>query len=120
MNQNILSLLIGAHITGDFLLQNHWMQAKSKSSFVCSVHVFCYAIPFLELAVLGLISLTLVAVILCQHWLQDRFSLHLKWMKTFRQSPPDKWPSGPLCIDQAFHIGFLWLLCLIVQQLSAH
>lgn len=34
----MLAKLFIAHLVGDFLLQNHWMQAKSKSSFVCSVH----------------------------------------------------------------------------------
>ena len=42
-----MSYLIIAHLVGDFLLQNDWMQAKSRSSSVCTAHVACYSIPFL-------------------------------------------------------------------------
>jgi len=111
---NALAILFACHLVGDFLLQNDWMQRKSKSSFVCTVHVAFYAVPFAlfwwfndgygtnwyrwarlpELVVL---------LILCEHWLQDRFALHLRWMKIFGQTTPDKWPVGPLCIDQALH-----------------
>lgn len=108
-----LALLIGAHLIGDFLLQNHWMQAKSKNSWVCTVHVLCYSLPFWLLVGLGQLPALLCVMILVQHWQQDRFALHLKWMSTYRQTTPDKWPVGPLCMDQAFHVGFMWLLCLV-------
>ena len=41
-----MSYLIIAHLIGDFLLQNDWMQTKARSSAVCTAHVACYAIPF--------------------------------------------------------------------------
>lgn len=99
-----------AHLVGDFLLQNHWMQAKGKSSFVCIVHVAAYSIPFWFLVWRGWISWQFVALILGQHWLQDRFALHLRWMIFYKQSPPSAWPVGPLCIDQAMHLAFVGLI----------
>lgn len=48
-----------------------------------------------------------------QHYLQDRYQLHLKWMRVIHSSPIDKWPMGPLIHDQAMHlawIGFVYLL----------
>lgn len=100
---SLLPLLFIAHLAGDFLLQNHWMQRKSASSFVCTVHVLAYSLPFIALISLGL-SAWVLGLILCEHWLQDRFALHVKWMGLYRQTTPDKWPVGPLCVDQAWHL----------------
>jgi hypothetical protein len=100
-------LLIGAHLFGDFPLQNHWMQAKAKSSFVCSVHVLCYSLPWLALAIGGVISWLAFGLIIGQHWLQDRFALHTRWMKLYKQTPPEMWPVGPLCMDQAWHLSWI-------------
>lgn len=111
----MLALLIGAHIIGDFLLQNDWMQQKSKNTWVCLVHVGVYAQPILILNALGIIPWWMGLLIIWQHFFQDRFALHLKWMKLYRQTPPEKWPVGPLCMDQAMHIGFMWLICLLSQ-----
>ena len=106
----MIALLIAAHAFGDFPLQNHWMQRKSQSSFVCSVHVAAYSLPFLALVVWCGLPWWAFAAIITQHWLQDRFALHMKWMRFYRQTPPDKWPVGPLCMDQAWHIAFLGLV----------
>lgn len=105
-----LPLLIVCHLAGDFLLQNHWMQSKSKNSFVCTVHVCCYAIPFLIPAHFGMLTGLQLILILAEHWLQDRFGLHLKWMKLYKQTTPDLWPVGPLCMDQSFHLAFIALI----------
>ena len=113
MTSTILAQLIIAHLIGDFLLQNDRMQAKSRSSIVCTEHVICYSLPFVILALSGALSWWALDAILVQHWLQDRFSLHLKWMRFYKQTPPEKWPVGPLCVDQSFHLGFIWLVsCL--------
>lgn len=104
-----LAHLICAHLTGDFLLQNHWMQRKTESSWVCTVHVAFYLIPFLFMR-LGLWVLLAIAV---EHWLQDRFGLARRWMVVYRQTPPELWPVGPLCMDQAMHIWFIWLVSMI-------
>lgn len=110
MNQ-LLPALIVCHLIGDFLLQNHWMQSKSKDSFVCSVHVLCYAIPFSVLFYFSSSHLWLMFAILAEHWLQDRFGLHLYWMRFYGQTTPDRWPVGPLCMDQSMHIAWIGVLC---------
>lgn len=103
----MLAQLIVCHLTGDFILQNDFMQAKSKSSLICSLHVGVYSLPFLLLA--GTVSPWAMFLILLEHWLQDRFALHLRWMRLYQQTPPEKWPAGPLCVDQAMHIAFIGL-----------
>lgn len=103
----MIAQLIIAHLIGDFLLQNHWMQAKSKSSFVCSVHVAFYSTFFVIMWASGVLPGWALIAILAQHWLQDRFALHLRWMSIYGQTPPDKWPVGPLCMDQAWHLAFI-------------
>jgi Protein of unknown function (DUF3307) len=109
---NVAYLLI-AHLIGDFLLQNHWMQTKGRNTLVCLVHILCYSIPFLGLLFAGLIPEWVFCAILIQHFLQDRFSLHLKWMRLCRQTTPDLWPVGPLCMDQAWHIAFIGIFALL-------
>jgi len=110
----MLAQLIICHLIGDFLLQNHWMQTKSTSSFVCSIHVVCYSLPFVALLLrFGELQWWMLAAILCEHWMQDRFALHLKWMRFYKQTTPDKWPVGPLCMDQSAHLGFIGFLCAI-------
>ena len=105
----MLAQLICAHLIGDFLLQNHWMQQKSKSTWVCFVHVVVYALPFLWAFTIYSLPPIVLGAILVQHFLQDRFTLHLKWMRWYEQTTPDIWPVGPLCVDQAWHIAFIWL-----------
>lgn len=104
---DVLATLIVAHLIGDFLFQNDWMQNKSEDSLVCSVHVMLYAQPFILILFMGGIPLWVFLAIIIQHWLQDRFSLHMKWMQWYGQTPPTRWPVGPLCVDQAFHIAFI-------------
>lgn len=111
---NILPQLICAHLVGDFALQNHWMaNNKASDGAVCFIHVMVYGIPMtLVLLVNGHLGLTpcfVLWLIQLQHFLQDRYQLHLKWMKFYRQTEPERWPTGPLCVDQAWHIAFLWL-----------
>lgn len=105
----MLTALIIAHLVGDFLLQNHWMQRKSEDSFVCVVHILAYSMPFVVIRYTTDLPFLLFLLIFTEHFLQDRFALHLWWMKIYGQTPPDKWPTGPLCVDQAMHIGFIGL-----------
>lgn len=112
----MIALLITAHLFGDFPLQNDWMQSKSRNSWVCTAHVAAYSLPFLALAILSAIPWWVFVVIISEHWLQDRFALHLKWTRLYRQTPPDKWPIGPLCMDQAWHISFIGLVGFAAGQ----
>lgn len=116
---NLLPSLICAHLVGDFILQNDWMAAnKSKNSIACLLHVVFYLAPFsLCFEIVGFHGWParwLWIAIGVQHFLQDRFALHLKWMTFYDQTPSDKWPTGPLCVDQAWHIAFLWLFSSLV------
>lgn len=108
----MLSYMIACHLFGDFLLQNNWMQRKSKSSFVCAVHVTTYMIPFVALAFLMPLPLWLLISVAVEHFLQDRFALHLKWMKHWKHTTSEQWPIGPLCVDQSMHIVFMAIITL--------
>jgi hypothetical protein len=109
----MIELLFAAHVFGDFPLQNHWMQAKSKSSWVCTAHVAAYSTPFVALVIWADLPLWAFCAIMIQHWLQDRFALHLVWMRIYKQTMPQLWPVGPLCMDQAWHITFVTIVGLL-------
>jgi hypothetical protein len=112
----MLALLIAAHLAGDFFLQNNWMSAnKARSHWVCAVHVATYLTPFCVLALLARTPWAVVGLIGAQHYLQDRYALHLRWMKFYRQTPPDLWPVGPLCVDQTIHIAWMAIVTLIIS-----
>ena len=93
-----------AHFIGDFLFQNDWMQKKTTSNLHCTIHVVVYLVPFL---VTGLPwwKIVLIGV---QHFLQDRLGWAVVWQKFVRQTPPEKWPTGRLIVDQVIHILFLY------------
>ena len=110
-----IGYMIIAHLIGDFLLQNDWMQRKSKSSMVCTVHVLTYTIPFALLGIWGTLPWVAVAAISIQHWIQDRFALHIKWMGFYSQTTPERWPVGPLCIDQSFHLAWIAIVILTIN-----
>ena len=110
----MIGLLIAAHAFGDFVLQNHWMQRKTQSSWVCTVHVAAYSIPFIALVAFAGLPLWAFAAIIIQHWLQDRFGLHIKWMDFYGHTPRQQWPVGPLFVDQAFHVSFMGLVSLFI------
>lgn len=110
----MISVLLICHLIGDFILQNHWMQAKDRDSWVCGVHIAAYSLPFWVVCIFGSLPAWFVVVVLIQHGLQDRFALHRRWMAFFRQTPADKWPVGPLCLDQAWHLGFMGALTALL------
>jgi hypothetical protein len=95
-----------AHFIGDFLLQNAWMQKKTKSSWHCLVHVLVYSVPF---TFTGL-SHGVVLLILVQHFLQDRMGWAAAWQRFIRQTPG--WETGRLIVDQVLHISFI---CLVME-----
>lgn len=106
--------LLVCHVIGDFLLQNDWMQEKSRNSFVCLVHVLCYLIPFTAFTLAGGMPWAGLAAIGAMHYLQDRYALHLFWMALYKQTMPDKWPLGPFVMDQAWHIAQLAFVARMV------
>lgn len=109
-----LAFLIAAHLLGDFVLQNEPMALrKASSSLACFCHVVCYSAGFGLLLALGLPFWAYFAI-LAQHFAQDRWGLHLRWMRFYGQSTPDKWPIGPLCVDQALHVSFIALVAVFI------
>lgn len=102
-----MSYLIIAHLVGDFLLQNDLMQTKTRNSAMCALHVAIYSVPFLFIWGFCNWPLWVLALILAEHWAQDRFGLHIKWMRLYGQTTPDRWPAGPLCVDQSMHLAFI-------------
>jgi len=100
--KDLLAQFIVCHLVGDFILQNHWMQAKSSSSLVCTAHVFAYSVPFWVAACYFNmpIQLWMLWAIFIEHWLQDRFQLHRHWMDFWQQTPVEQWPSGPLALTK--------------------
>lgn len=96
-----------AHLVGDYFLQTDWQaMGKKRSSWICSVHVALYMLPFLFT---GLVwwQLGLIAV---QHWIQDRTGFVVWLMKIKGSGEFTKPPMGPWSIvltDNIIHI--LWI-----------
>lgn len=96
-------------------MQNNWMQRKAVDSWVCTVHVLTYGVPFLCFTVPphAMLHWSVFIMILGQHWLQDRFQLHIRWMTWWDQTPASAWPVGPLYVDQCWHLAWLMVFALI-------
>lgn len=100
-----------AHFIGDFLLQNDWMAVgKKKNSFICTVHVTLYILPFF----LTELSLLQISLIYIQHWIQDRTTF-IKWWcsitKSFQSElEKDSLPWGHFIVDQIFHFIWMWIV----------
>ena len=96
-----------AHLIGDYVLQNDWMaRGKKKSSWICTVHVATYMIPFLFIG-LSWWQLSLIAV---QHWLQDRSRFVGWYMHVFGKSEFAKPPMAPwsfIVMDNVFHLTWI-------------
>lgn len=98
-----------AHFIGDYLLQNDWMAVgKKKSSFICTVHVTFYILPFL----LSGLSFTVILLIYIQHWIQDRTTFVAWWCKTTGSFQSELkmpcLPYGHFIVDNIFHVIWMW------------
>lgn len=102
---------IFAHLIGDFLLQNDWMALnKKQSNFHCFAHVITYLLPFL------FCNLTWWQLFLIggQHYIQDRTSF-IMWFMKFKGS--EKFATGPcspwsiILTDNIIHI--LWIAFVV-------
>ena len=74
--------LVLAHLTGDYLLQSHWMATeKTKRWWPAVVHAVTYGLPFLVVTR----SPAALAVIVVTHAVIDRYRLarHVVWLKNF-------------------------------------
>lgn len=115
-----------AHFIGDFLFQNDWMAVnKKKNSWICTVHVACYMLPFLLVD----ISWCQFSLIATQHWLQDRTNFVAWWCKTigsfqkelrhhalFRNNQFERiLPWGHFIVDQIFHFIWMWVVITFIK-----
>ena len=108
---NLLAYCIVAHLVGDFLLQDDGMaKNKAQRHGWCLYHICAYQSPFFVLVLFGLLPPLAWLLIVAQHYVQDRWALHLRWMKFYGQTPPERWPVGPLCVDQSMHLAWIALV----------
>jgi hypothetical protein len=108
---NLLAYCIVAHLVGDFLLQDDTMaKRKAASTSHCVRHISYYSLPFGPLLLSDALPLWAYLAIMAQHFAQDRWALHLRWMKFYGQTPPERWPVGPLCVDQSMHLAWIALV----------
>ena len=98
---------IYAHLIGDYLIQTDWMAAgKKRSSWICSVHVLTYLVPFLFCG-LEWWQLALIGV---EHFAQDRTGIVVWLMKAKGSAAFATGPCSPWSIivtDNVLHI--LWM-----------
>lgn len=100
-----------AHFIGDYLFQNDWMAVgKKKSSFICTVHVTLYMIPFLFTGITPL----QFSLIYIQHWLQDRTKFIAWWCRTTGEFQNElkthALPWGHFIVDNVFHVIWMWIV----------
>ena len=84
-----------AHLTGDYLLQSHWMaQHKTSRNFPAAAHAVTYALPFLALTR----DPRRLAAIAGSHFVIDRWRLarHACWAKN-NLAPPGFNPPWSEC-----------------------
>ncbi len=99
-----------AHLIGDFILQNDWMANNKKHrSAACLVHVLLYLVPFL----MSHLQWWQIALIGFQHFLQDRTTFVLWWMRVWKRVPQDNWEKIPFYLDQTFHFMFIEIVVLL-------
>lgn len=110
MNPDTLTLAIIGHVVGDFLLQNHWMQAKRQpgkaGERAATFHALIWAVCVCVFA--GWLTWDAFVFLFWTHFLQDHTQFVARWMRLIRQTPPEQWPAGPFYVDQAWHILTLW------------
>ena len=101
---------IYAHLIGDYLIQTDWMaQGKKKSSWICTVHVVTYMLPFLFCG----FQEWQLAVIAVEHFIQDRTNI-VVWLMNFKGSAdfakPPMAPWSIIVTDNILHILFVALV----------
>lgn len=102
---------IFAHLIGDYLIQNDWMaKGKKTSSWICTVHVATYMIPFLFCG----LEWWQLAAIAAQHWIQDRTNFVVWMMNATGKGDFAKPPMAPwsiIVIDNIYHV--LWIALVV-------
>ncbi len=105
MDFGVLLLLIAAHFLGDFAFQSNWMaEMKATSWEVNAYHAFTYTATIYIVAFLGGVEVGLwfYGAIFLSHLLIDPLKAMYKVIK-------------PLWLDQALHIGLIYLFYLLAS-----
>lgn len=115
----LLLALIG-HLVGDYIAQNDWMALNKKtSSWHCFVHCVIWTTcvcAFGQLALLAWIPLFVM------HFIQDRTSIVVRWMRFIGQEKFMGPPCGPwsvIVVDNVWHVLQILLVVYYNPQLSA-
>lgn len=102
-------LLLGAHLTGDFILQTSYMAANKMASWrVRAWHVTAYTSPFVLVLLVTPLSWPRYGILLASIWVTHFITDSRRWVSD------DNWAPRPILVDQAIHIMSLGLLGLAV------
>lgn len=116
MTEGFLARAIVGHLFGDFILQNHWMAQRKKSSTpACALHCLVYTAAVHAFTLLAMPWWALVVVFLT-HFVQDRTTLvqflmdRVLGQEGFRKGLA---PWASIVVDNTLHLTVLWLISVI-------
>lgn len=110
---NLAGAIIG-HFFGDYILQNHFLAInKKKSSWVCGLHCFLWALAVVFLGFLPWTALLPLAIL---HFVIDRWSFVSWWMEFNGQAGfRDKLaPWSSIAVDNTMHLAQVWIVWVFV------
>lgn len=127
MNTETLASAIVGHLVGDYLIQNDWMALNKKSSsLVCALHAAIWTVCVCLFACWPLQGTWWVGtLVFLPHFIQDRFSLIVLWMRLIGQKRfmkcdefdltdmrvvPGLGPWSVIVVDNVWHIVAIWLV----------
>ena len=88
------------HCLGDYVLQSDWMaNEKTRRSLPAACHAVAYSLPFLLIC-----SVEAWAVVLCTHFVIDRYRLarYVVWAKNL-MAPISSWHPWNECSATGYH-----------------
>jgi hypothetical protein len=110
------SFAIVAHLVGDYLCQNDWMQGKTSSWKHALVHATVYGAITVAMTFATWPAWTYF-VIWITHYFIDRYRLGNVWMgmvgqKNFRDNPVFT-PWSRIIVDNSWHLFIAWIVYVI-------
>ena len=102
-------LMLGAHLTGDFILQTGYMAAHKLTDWrVRAWHVTAYTSPFALVLLAAPLPWPRYGILLASIWVTHFITDSRRWVSD------DHWAPRPILVDQSIHIMSLGLLGLAV------
>ena len=116
---DLLSWLLVGHMAGDYLFQTRWMaerKATSMSALTAHSAVYACAVWLASLPALPWKGLSPFCVLLvfASHAVIDRPGL-VRWWRRYVTKSEKEWLG--IMTDQALHVVFLALACLLERQI---